>query len=357
MSLTGHAANAGTMPVREAHRIDEARLGGWMAAHVRGYAGPLTVEQFRGGQSNPTYKLVTPAKNYVLRRKPPGSLLKGAHAVEREAKVLSALGAIGFPVAHMYELCTDDDVLGTSFYVMEMVEGRIFWDATLPEVEAADRPAYYEELAATLAHLHSIDHAAAGLGDYGRPGNYFHRQIGRWSQQYIDDTSAGRDPYLDRLVEWLPANIPPGDETRIVHGDLRFDNVIFHPNEPRILAVLDWELSTLGHPLADFAYTAMTYRMPPHIVQGLAGADLRALNIPGEDEFVARYCRLTGRAAMPGYDFYVAFNFFRIAAIFHGIKGRVIRGTAASDQARERVRVLPELTQLAWKQAQRAGAK
>jgi aminoglycoside phosphotransferase (APT) family kinase protein len=293
----------------------------------------------------------------VLRRKPPGQLLKGAHAVEREAKVLSALGSAGFPVAHVYGLCTDDAVIGTWFYVMEMVEGRIFWDAALPGVPFADRPRYFDAMNETLARLHMVDYAAAGLADFGRPGNYFERQIKRWSVQYLEDIDAGRDANMDRLIEWLPGNIPAGDETSIVHGDFRVDNVIFHPAEPRIIAVLDWELSTLGHPLADFAYTAMMYRMPPAIVAGLGGTDIKALNIPSEAEFVAAYCRRTHRAAMPGYNFYIAFNFFRLAAIFHGIKGRALRGTAASPQARERAKKLPELTALAWRQAELAGAK
>jgi aminoglycoside phosphotransferase (APT) family kinase protein len=357
MSVTGGEANAGTIPVRDAHRVDEARIAQWMEAHVEGYAGPLQVEQFKGGQSNPTYKLATPHREYVLRRKPPGPLLKGAHAVEREARMMSALATTGFPVPRIQGLCTDDAVIGTAFYVMDMVEGRIFWDATLPEVRATDRPAYYEALVGTLAQLHGTDHAAIGLSDYGRPGSYFSRQISRWSQQYLDDKEAGRDANLDRSIEWLAANIPSGDETSIVHGDLRFDNVIFHPTEPRILAVLDWELSTLGHPLADFAYSAMTYRMPPHIVSGLAGVDLEAFHIPDEAAFVASYCRRANRSGLPHYDFYIAFNFFRLAAIFHGIRGRVIRGTAASAQASKRAEVFPELAELAWTQAQRAGAK
>jgi len=340
-------ANAGTTAVREGYRFDEAALAGWMAANVAGFAGPLTVEQFKGGQSNPTYKLVTPGHAYVLRRKPPGELLKGAHAVEREARVLSALGGAGFPVAHVHGLCTDDDVIGTWFYVMDMVEGRIFWDATFPEVSAGERPAYFDAMNATIAQLHGIDHEAVGLGDYGKPGNYFERQIGRWSKQYLADTDAGRDPDMDRLIAWLPANIPAGDETAIVHGDFRCDNMIFHPTEPRVLAVLDWELSTLGHPLADFAYHAMMYRMPPHIVAGLAGADLAVLNIPAEADYVAAYCRRTGRAAIPAYEFYIAFNLFRLAAIFHGIKGRAIRGTAASAHALERAKNFPTLARLA----------
>ncbi|MBK5263994.1 MAG: phosphotransferase [Alphaproteobacteria bacterium] len=353
---TGAADNAGTVPVREAYRFDEVALATWMAANVEGFCGPLTVEQFKGGQSNPTYKLVTPGRAYVLRRKPPGQILKGAHAVEREAKILSALGSVGFPVAHVYALCIDDSIIGTWFYVMDMVEGRVFWDATFPEVSRDERPAYFDAMNETLARLHRVDYAAIGLSDYGRPGNYFERQISRWSRQYLEDVDAGRDPCMDRLVEWLPAHIPQGDETSIVHGDFRCDNMIFHATEPRVMAVLDWELSTLGHPLADFAYHGMMYRMPPHIVAGLGGADIAALNIPTEADYVAAYCRRTGREAMPDYDFYVAFNFFRLAAIFHGIKGRVIRGTAASDQASKRVGVFPELAKLAWEQAEIAGA-
>ena len=348
---------SGTTAVRAGFGFDVGRLTDWMTAHVDGFAGPITVEQFSGGQSNPTYKLVTPARMYVLRRKPPGVLLKGAHAIDREAKVLTGLGKAGFPVAHVYGVCTDESVIGTWFYVMAMVEGRIFWDATFPGVARDARPAYFDAMNAAIARLHQVDYAAVGLGDYGRPGNYFERQIARWSAQYLDDSDAGRDANMDRLVAWLPANIPAGDETAVVHGDMRCDNIIFHPTEPRILAVLDWELSTLGHPGADFAYQAMMYRMPPHIVAGLAGADLAALNIPDETAYLDSYCRRTGRTdGMPGYDFYVAFNFFRIAAIFHGIKGRVIRGTAASAQARDRVAVLPELMALAWAQAERAGA-
>jgi len=343
--------NLGTTPVRAAHRFDEAALARWMAEHIEDYAGPLTVEQFRGGQSNPTYRLITPARSYVLRRKPPGELLKGAHAIEREARVLAALGATGFPVAPVRGLCTDDSVIGTWFYVMDMVEGRIFWDATFPDVPAADRPAYFDAMNAALARLHRLDPETIGLGDYGRPGNYFSRQIARWSQQYLDDHDAGRDANMDALIAWLPANIPSGDETSIVHGDYRCDNMIFHPSEPHILAVLDWELSTLGHPLADFAYHAMMYRMPPEIVAGLAGADLTALNIPSEADYVAAYCTRTGRASIPDYDFYIAFNFFRLAAIFHGIKGRVIRGTAASASASERATSFPLLAELGRRSA------
>jgi aminoglycoside phosphotransferase (APT) family kinase protein len=349
-------ANEGTTTVRAGYAIDARALDAWLREQVTDYAGPLTIEQFKGGQSNPTYKLVTPDKAYVLRKQPPGQLLKGAHAVDREAKVLTGLARANFPVAQVRALCTDPSVLGTIFYVMDMVEGRIFWDAAIPAVANDERAALFDAMNSTIAHLHGVDYAAVGLAEYGRPGNYFARQIARWSKQYLEDTDAGRDPDMDRLVEWLPAHIPDGDETSIVHGDFRIDNMIFHAREPRVLAVLDWELSTLGHPGADFAYHAMMYRMPPHIVAGLAGSDIAALGIPSEEEYLAAYCRRRKLDRMPGYDFYMAFNFFRLAAIFHGIKGRVIRGNASSAQARERVAVLPELTKLAWRQAERAMA-
>ncbi|MCB2049879.1 MAG: phosphotransferase [Novosphingobium sp.] len=341
------ATNTGTTTVREGFEIDAAALGAWMEANVEGYAGPLTIEQFKGGQSNPTYKLVTPGRNYVLRRKPPGKLLKGAHAVEREAKAMAALGKVGFPVPRVFGVCTDDGVIGTWFFVMEMVEGRIFWDATFPDVSREERPAYFDAMNATIAALHKVDYVAAGLGDFGKPGNYFERQIGRWTKQYLADEEAGRDAGMDRLIEWLPDNIPPGDETSVAHGDFKVDNMIFHPTEPRVIAVLDWELSTLGHPLADFAYNAMMYRMPPDIVAGLANADLAALNIPTEEEYVAAYCQRMGRGAIPNWDFYIAFQFFRLAAIFHGIKGRVARGTAANEKARERAKAYPRIVDLA----------
>jgi aminoglycoside phosphotransferase (APT) family kinase protein len=346
----GKDASYNTMPVREAHRFDEGRLAEWMATNIDGYRGPLRVVQFKGGQSNLTYKLITPTKTYVLRRKPPGKLLKGAHAVEREARVLSALGAVDFPVAEVYGLCTDEAVIGTWFYLMEMVDGRIFWDTTFPQVKREERPRYFDAMNETLARLHRIDYDAIGLAEYGRPGNYFERQIKRWSTQYLDDTDAGRDPNMDRLIEWLPAHIPHDDRSSLVHGDFRCDNMIFHPNEAKVIAVLDWELSTLGHPLADFAYHAMMYRMPPYIVAGLVGADLAALNIPSEQNYIAAYCSRTGRQSIPGYEFYMAFSFFRMAAIFHGIKGRVIRGTASSVEAQDRVKVLPELADIAWRQ-------
>lgn len=348
MNVSGPDANVGTTAVRQGYRINEQALVRWMREHVSDFSGDIAIEQFKGGQSNPTYKLSSRSGTYVLRRKPPGELLKGAHAIEREARVLGALSAVGFPVPNVHGMCENASLLGTEFYVMDMVEGRIFWDATIPDVCASDRPLYFDAMNETISRLHSFDPVAIGLSDFGRPGNYFARQIARWSKQYLDDTDAGRDANMDHLLEWLPDHIPAdgGEENRIVHGDFRIDNMIFHPEEPRVLAVLDWELSTLGHPLADFAYHAMMYQMPPHIVAGLAGANLRALNIPSEEEYFAAYCQRTGRSSLSSLRFALAFNFFRLAAIFHGIKGRAIRGTAASTQAHERAKAYPELAKL-----------
>ena len=352
------AQNSGTGAVRAGQAFDIGALDVWLRAHVEDYAGPLEVEQFRGGQSNPTYKLITPGRAYVMRRKPPGKLLPGAHAVDREYRVITALGKQGFPVAKSYGLCADEAVIGTAFYVMEMVEGRIFWDTAFPEVSNAERPAYFDAMNATIAGLHRIDPEAAGLGDYGKPGNYFARQIARWSKQYGEDVEAGRVAAMDRLVEWLPANLPPDEpQPRVIHGDFRCDNMIFHATEPRVLAVLDWELSTLGHPLADFTYHLMMYRMPAGITTGLAGQDLAALNIPSEDDYVAAYCARTGRDGIADLDFYMAFNLFRLAGIVHGIKGRVVRGTATSAHAAATAASLETLAELAWAQAVKAGAQ
>lgn len=347
MSAVNDAANLGTMSVREEYRLDEPALNRWMHQHVPDFQGPLQIEQFKGGQSNPTYKLITPKSSYVLRRKPPGPLLPGAHDVEREARILQALGGVGFPVAHVHGVCADPSILGSAFFVMQMVEGRIFWDASFPQVVREQRPAYFDAMNATLAMLHQVDYAAIGLSDFGRPGNYFARQIARWSKQYLQDAEAGRDENMDQLLVWLPENIPNDDQTSIAHGDFRCDNMIFHPHEARILAVLDWELSTLGHPLADFAYHAIMYRVPPSVVAGLQGVDLKAMNIPTEADYLAAYCARTGRSSIPAYEFYIAFNFFRLAAIFHGIKGRVLRGTAASTHAKERAASFPILARLA----------
>lgn len=345
---------SGTMDVRERHQFDVTALEHWLIKHVQGVTPPLGVRQFRGGQSNPTYMLTDGrGRRLVLRRKPPGTLLKSAHAVDREYRVITALGAhTDVPVARTHALCTDQSILGTWFYIMDHVDGRIFWDATIPDVPNDERAALFDAMNRTLAQLHLVDPVAIGLGDYGKPGNYFARQIARWSRQYLDDEEAGRFPSMDRLVQWLPDNIPPGDETRIVHGDYRIDNLIFHPTEPRILAILDWELSTLGHPMADFAYHLMMYRMPPQGFTGLLGADLQALNIPGEHKYMQRYCERTGRPPISKQSlaFYIAFNMFRLAAILHGIRGRVKRGTAASRHAEAQGEMCGPLADLAWTQ-------
>ncbi|MEO0412879.1 MAG: phosphotransferase [Pseudomonadota bacterium] len=348
----------GTMEVREAHAFNVGALEAYMVENVDGFKGPLTVEQFKGGQSNPTFMLSTPGKKYVLRRKPPGKLLKGAHAVDREYRVITALGTIGFPAAKTYALCTDEDVIGTWFYIMDCVEGRIFWDTAFPEIEASERPQYFDAMNETMAALHMADYKALGLEDYGRPGNYFARQIGRWSKQYLEDPDAGKFGEMDQLTQWLPENIPAGEDVSIVHGDYRCDNMIFHPTEPKVLAVLDWELSTLGHPLADFSYHLMMYRMPPIGTTGLLGNDLKAMNIPTEDAYLQAYCKRTGRDDIPprDMDFYIAYNLFRLAAIVHGIQGRVVRGTAASQHAKQMGAMCKPLGEIAWAQAQKAMA-
>jgi len=344
-----------TTEIRDGYGFDVARLEKFLAGEITGFAGPLTAKQFAGGQSNPTYLLTTPGARYVLRRKPPGELLASAHAVDREFRVIKALGEQSqVPVARALVLCKDDSIIGTWFYVMEAVDGRVFWDTTFPEVGRADRPLYFDAMNSALANLHSVDYAAIGLGDFGRPGSYFTRQIGRWSKQYGEDEAAGRVPTLDRLIDWLSANIPPGDDASIVHGDYRCDNLIFHPSEPRVLAILDWELSTIGHPLADFGYHLMIYRMPRIGVTGMLNYDLAALNIPGEAEYVRAYCKRTGRAGIPNLDFYLAFNMFRMAAIFHGIRGRMLRGTASSERAKEYAAAVEPMAEIGWRQAERA---
>lgn len=348
----------GTMPVQEKHQFDVAALETYLKANVEGFAGPLTVEQFKGGQSNPTYKLVTPGRRYVLRRKPPGKLLASAHAVDREYKVITALAGTDVPVAKTWCLCEDDSVIGTPFYVMDCIEGRVLWDPALPNFEPAQRRAMFEELNRVMAALHQVDYAKVGLGDYGKPGNYFARQIDRWSKQYRASETE-RIEAFDKLMEWLPANIPPGDESSIVHGDYRMDNVIFHPTEPRILAVLDWELSTLGHPLADFSYHCMTWHIPKGVFRGLAGVKLADLGIPTEAEHVAAYCQRTGRGPIDPnhWDFYIAYNLFRLGAILQGIAGRVKDGTAASKQAAAMGAAARPLAEMGWQKVQQIRAR
>jgi aminoglycoside phosphotransferase (APT) family kinase protein len=348
-------ANTGTRDVTERLRFDEAALERWMREQVEGFAGPLRVSQFKGGQSNPTYRLDAPQGAYVLRRKPPGKLLPGAHAVEREYRVISALGAAGFPVPRVHGLCEDEDVIGTPFYVMDLVEGRIVWEAHFPGLSKEARTAHFDAMNATIAQLHSFDPVALGLGDYGRAAGFVERQVARWSKQYLADTDAGRLPAMDRLVDWLGKHLPADSgEARIAHGDFRCDNMIFAPAEPAVIAVLDWELSTLGDPVADFTYHLLMYRMPAALFSGLAGMDLNALGIPSEQEYVAAYCRRTGRDGLSNVDYLVVFCLFRLAAIIHGIKGRLVRGNASSAHAAQMVERLEPLAELALAQAQSA---
>jgi len=347
----------GTMPVPERHRFDTARLAAYLAERIEGFRGPLEVEQFKGGQSNPTFLLTADGARYVMRAKPGpvAKLLPSAHAIEREYRVMSALGSTGIPVARMYALCEDESVIGRAFYVMEYVQGRVLWDQALPGMAREERAAIYDEMNRVIAALHSVDYAAIGLGDYGKPGNYFVRQIGRWSKQYQASETEKIDA-MDRLIEWLPRNIPAGGETTIVHGDYRLDNLIFHPTEPRILAILDWELSTLGHPLADFSYHCMSWHIPPGMFRGISGLDFAALGIPSEAEYIATYCRRVGRERIEHWDFYLAYNLFRIAAILQGIRKRADEGTAASQHAVDAGKRARPLAELGWKYAQKAGA-
>ncbi len=344
--------NTGTRDVREAHRFDEQRLLDYLLAQIDDFRGPLQIRQFKGGQSNPTYLLESSTGCYVLRRKPPGKLLKSAHAVEREFRVISALFSADFPVPRPVVLCEDDEVIGTTFFVMEFVEGRIFWDLDLPGLEPAERTAIYDNVNETIARLHNYDFAALGLADFGKPGNYFARQISRWTGQYRASETSTVDA-MNALIDWLPENIPADDSASIVHGDYRLDNMIVHSTEPRVIAVLDWELSTIGHPLADFTYHLMTWQMPEIGIGsiGLAGKPLAELGIPEEEAYIEAYCRRTGRTGIANRNFYSAFNFFRLAAILQGIAGRVRDGTAASAHAAQAVNAVTPLANMGWEYA------
>ena len=353
-------AYIGTRPVAEAHRFDVAALGRYLREHVAGFEGPLEVEQFKGGQSNPTYRLQAGGKRYVMRRKPPGTLLPSAHAVDREYRVITALAGTEVPVARTHALCADESVIGTMFYVMDCIEGRVLWDPLLPGMTSAGRGAIFDEMNRVIAALHRVDYRAIGLENFamsarssttGKPGNYFARQIDRWSRQYRASETEKIDA-MDRLIEWLPRNIPAGDATSIVHGDYRLDNMIFHATEPRVLAVLDWELSTLGHPMADFSYHMMAWRLSSTEFRGLRGTDLAGLGIPSESDYRDRYLERTGLAA-PGerdWTFCMAYNMFRAAAIFQGVMARALAGNAASEQAVETGRRARPMAELGWRQ-------
>jgi aminoglycoside phosphotransferase (APT) family kinase protein len=355
--MTDAAAQSmsGTIPVGEKDQLDLGRLTTWMEANVDGFAGPLTYEKFAGGQSNPTYKLTSPSGTYVLRRKPFGKLLPSAHAVDREYRVIAGLYPTGFPVARPYGLCTDEGVIGTMFYVMGFAGGRNLWDGTLPDYQPAERTAIYHAMGDTLAALHNTDHVAAGLESYGKPGNYFARQVERWTKQYrMSETE--HMPEVERLIEWLPRTVPEQTRTSIVHGDYRIDNMILHASEPRVIAVLDWELSTLGDPLADFSYFLMSWVTQPEGrsgVMGVAGGDS---GIPTLEQMVERYCAATGRDGVPDLNWYFSYNLFRLTGIVQGIKKRIVEGTASSAQAERSAAGVHRLAQASWAFAEKAGA-
>ena len=352
-----------SQPMSAAHGIDTVALAAWLGARLPGFEGPLSLEKFKGGQSNPTYRLITPKRNYVLRTKPGpvAKLLPSAHAIEREFKVMHGLYGTEVPVPQMHVLCEDESIIGCAFYVMEFVQGRVLWDQTLPDMSNAERGAIYDEMNRVIAALHTVKFAERGLESYGRPGNYFERQIGRWSKQYVASVTQPIDE-MDKLMAWLPANMPASakDERKvsIVHGDYRLDNLMFHPTEPRVLAVLDWELSTLGHPLADFSYQCMGWHIPPGTFRGIGGVDIAALGIPSESVNIHRYCDRTGLSTpadlKADWNFYLAYNMFRMAAILQGIAKRVEAGTASSEQAKVNGAGARPMAELAWKFAQQA---
>jgi aminoglycoside phosphotransferase (APT) family kinase protein len=353
----------GTGAVGDKHAFDVAALTAWLNANLDGFKGPLTVEMFKGGQSNPTYKLNTPSKSYVMRAKPGpvAKLLPSAHAIEREFAVMRGLYGTDVPVAQMHCLCTDESIIGRAFYIMEFVAGRVLWDQALPGMTPAQRREIYVEMNRVMAALHTVDYAKQGLASYGKPGNYFERQIGRWSKQYQASITTPI-PEMDELIAWLPTHMPASaldaSKTSIVHGDYRLDNMVFHPTEPRVLAVLDWELSTLGHPLADFSYHCMAWHIPPGSFRGIGGLDHAALGIPSEDEYIRMYCErthlTTPEELKADWNFYLAYNLFRMAAILQGIAKRVEAGTAASAQAVSSAAGARPLAQMAWKFAQKA---
>ena len=348
----------GTREVSDQHAVDIAALSAYLQQHLPGFQGPLTVAMFKGGQSNPTYKLITPGKSYVMRAKPGpvAKLLPSAHAVEREFKVMQGLAGTDVPVAKMHCLCEDESVIGRAFFVMDFVPGRVLWDQSLPGMTPAERAAIYDEMNRVISALHRVRFADHGLADYGKPGNYFERQIGRWSKQYASSITQPIEE-MDKLMAWLPAHIPPAAMdpamVSIVHGDFRLDNLMFDPTEPRVLAVLDWELSTLGHPLADLSYHCMAWHIPPGAFRGIGGLDLDGLGIPTEAEYVRRYCERTGlstpEALLADWDFYLAYNLFRMAAILQGIAKRIEAGTAASAQAVASAAGARPLAQMAWR--------
>jgi aminoglycoside phosphotransferase (APT) family kinase protein len=340
----------GTKPVAERQKVDLGALSDYMHKHVDGFTGDLQIEQFKGGQSNPTFMLTAGSQRYVLRTKPApaAKLLPSAHAIEREFRVMDALSKAGFPAARQYALCEDEDVIGRAFYIMEFMDGRVLWDQSMPNMSNTERAAHYYEMNRVIAQLHTIDYKAIGLETYGKPGNYFGRQIDRWTRQY-KASETEHIPAMEHLIEWLPQHIPAGEQTTIVHGDYRLDNMIFHPTEPRILAVLDWELSTLGHPLADFSYHCMSWHIVPGLFRGIAGLDLKSLGIPTEEDYLAKYSERTGIAIhKEDFRFYLAYNMFRMAGILQGIMKRYQDGTAASEQALKNGQAARPMAEMGW---------
>ncbi len=353
--IDAQKAFSGTVAPTGADILDETKLADWMSTNVEGFEGPVEALKFAGGQSNPTYRLNAKSGSYVLRRKPLGVLLPSAHAVDREYKVIAGLYPTGFPVAKPYGLCTDDSVIGAMFYIMDMVEGRTIWDGAMPGSNPAERRATYEAMIDTLAALHNTNVEAAGLSDFGKPGNYFGRQVERWTKQYRASETEVM-PEMERLIEWLPKTLPEQTRTSVVHGDYRIDNLIYEAGESKVAAVLDWELSTLGDPLADFTYVAMAWVTENGGRSGVMDLDRTALGIPELDEMTDRYCAATGRDGVPDMNWYFAYNFFRLAGIIQGIKKRVIDGTASSAHAQAMAdRVFP-LAEAAWSFAEKAGA-
>ena len=344
----------GTRPVSEQQQFDRDALTAYLMRHVPGFSGPLAIEQFKGGQSNPTFKLGAGGRHYVMRAKPgpAAKLLPSAHAIEREYRVQDALGRNGFPAAKMIALCEDESVIGRAFYIMEMLDGRVLWDQSLPDMSREQRGAIYAEMNRVIALLHATNYQAIGLSSFGKPGNYFARQIERWSKQYkLAETEI--IPAMDKLIEWLPKNIPAGEETTIVHGDYRLDNMVFHPTEARVLGVLDWELSTLGHPLADFSYHCMSWHIAPGQFRGIGGLDHAALGIPSEAEYIAMYATNTDKP-VPTHDwgFYMAYNMFRMCGILQGIMKRYVDGTAASPQALDTGSRAKPMAEMGWAQVE-----
>jgi aminoglycoside phosphotransferase (APT) family kinase protein len=334
--------------------FDLGSLEAWLAHTIEGFRGPVTVDRFGGGQSNPTYRLMSGNASYVLRRRPRGELLAGAHAVDREFRVIRALEGAALPVPRTYGYCADESVIGSAFFVMEFVEGRIFWDPRLPNLHPAERSAIFDSMNECMARLHLIEPTSVGLADYGRVGGYLGRQVSRWTRQYRASETE-HIPAIERLIQWLPQNVPSDDETRIVHGDFRLDNVLIHPSEPRVVAILDWELSTLGHPLADFAYHAMVWRIGADLFRGLGGHDLAGTGIPTEEDYAAAYCRRTGRTVIEHWDFYLVLSLFRIAAILQGIAKRAVDGTASAGDAMEVGKKARPIAEQAWAYARKIG--